>query len=197
VARPEGREAIVEAIRNILAEGGVHSITVSADHPIRYRQWAEGAEQEITAGDVARNVPMMEIFRSDSRETFLGAFASAAARGLHITHIGVGTSTAFWEWLGLDGLLMVGTEFFCGASIVHDESIPEHSVLFFIGPYQDGRLEDVTKILRAPVEEAHGRRAAPQEWGDTGERVTGGDTLEAGGSGRGDPVGGGGLAPVD
>jgi len=138
---------ILEAVRQILTHGkDVHSVNMEVGLPIRYKVWEDGeGDGGMSVGALARNVELEEVYEGTPEQTLLRAFTLAALHGLYITHIGVGTRTMLWEWLGLDQAVHGRMGMFMNAQIGRDSDIPNEIVLMFAGPFQDGLLED-TKI---------------------------------------------------
>lgn len=164
VPMPKGLTRIVSTIKEILAQGKVHSLQLELGKPISFTKFVKEEEAEqskmaeeqgkMTLGDVARNVLMEEYEigedrRVTARDVFLEMMLAISARRLHVTHIGLGPETDFFKWLDIDQLAYGGIASLAGAEIVRDKQIPKDNLLMAAGPDPAGPVDATTFILKA------------------------------------------------
>lgn len=161
VPRPKGLKGIMDAVESILKQKAVQSLTVEMGKPIEFTRLVRADEAEearavasvgsMSLGDVARNVPLQEVLPKEGRgphETFFEMVLAISNRGLHVTHIGLGGETRFFEWLGVDPLAYGGITFFAGAEVVRDTGLPADNMILFAGPKVGGRADEITFALK-------------------------------------------------
>jgi hypothetical protein len=175
VFMPKGLKAVMEVIREILLKGKIQKLTMEVGRPITYVQYVKAEDEPLaevatmTLGDVARNVQMDEYRPSARTEDNLLAWhrmwLAIALRGLYVTHIGVGSSTRLFRWLGLDEMVYGGLQQMYGADIVRDKQLSDDIVVLFAGLQVGGPVEAITYAVKchllseddlATKEENHG-----------------------------------------
>lgn len=161
VPMPKRLDDILTEVRTILQRGRVQTVRLANGHPITFTRFVkqdEAAqklkEEEVGGvglGDVARNVIMDEYALppdSSSLQAFLYMMLSVEARRLHLTHIGTGSNTRLFEWLGIDRIAYGSIENIGGAEIVRDGEIPDDILIFFGSPYRSGRIDQITYAIK-------------------------------------------------
>lgn len=164
VPLPSGLGRILAVIREILAQGKVQSLQLELGKPITFTKFVKEEEAEKTKqveaegkmslGDIARNVMMEEYEAGEGRrvtaqEVFLEMMLAISARRLHVTHIGLGTETNFFKWLGIDQMAYGGITNLAGAEIVWDKQVPGDNLLLAAGPNPAGPVDAVTFVMKA------------------------------------------------
>lgn len=156
---PKGLQEVLDAIKTVLQQGKVQSVTLELGKPIRFtRMVKEGeatgrrrqeAESEAKLGDIARNVQLEEYGGKGKTPTeiFFEALLGLEARRLHLTHIGVGPQTRMFDWLGIDKVAYGAIENLGGASLVRDTGIPDDRMIFFGSPFKNARTDQITYAL--------------------------------------------------
>ena len=194
VPLPKGRGQILAALEAVLRQSKVQSIKVELGKPIAFTRFVREADAQahrqredeggMTLGETARNVMMEEYLPKNgdgSKETFIAMLLAIAARRLHLTHIGVGVETKFFDWLHLDRIIFGGIENIAGVELRRDREIPDDNMIFFAGPQKGGRLDQSTYALKCHllvVEET-------DEQEDAGQDLGGRDHPEGGGGADG------------
>lgn len=156
---PKGLSSIVETLKDILKQGKVHSIHLKLGQPIIYTRFIRESEAEekrtverlgdANLADVARNVSMTEYASAGaSCGDFFSMLLALSARRLHLTHIGIGTESRFFEWLLIDPIAYAGLTHLAGAELIQEEDLPNESVVFFAGPQRSGRIDQITYALK-------------------------------------------------
>jgi len=160
---PKGRKAILEEVGKIFLLGKVQSIRLEVGKPIAYTMFIKEDEATqrrfeeqaggMTVGEVARNIEMIE-YEGDLGEARLHSvalirmFLSISARGLFLTHIGVGMESRFFDWIDMDKLMFGGIESFAGARLIYDKNLPDDALILFGGPHPGGRTDQITFAVK-------------------------------------------------
>lgn len=164
---PPGLQAILETIKSILQQGRVQSILLRLGRPIVFTKMVKETEATqkrqveeqggMSLGEVARNVKMEEFVSRGSpknpAELMLEMALGLEVRRLHLTHIGVGVETRFFEWIGADPVAYGGIENLGGARLVRDSDIPDDVVIIFGSPYRQARVDQITYALKSHMSE--------------------------------------------
>ena len=193
---PPGLQSILEAVKGILQQGRVQSILLRLGHPITFTRMVKEAEAAqrraveeqggMSLGEVARNVKMEEFAGSGSPENPAELLFEMAlgieVRHLHLTHIGVGAETRFFEWMGIDRVAYGGIENLMGARLVRDPDIPDDVMILFGGPRRMGRIDQITYAFKSHMsvaskyleeEDREEQRFADQDHGGRGSSERG------------------------
>lgn len=188
---PKGRRAILEQLEAVLKQPKVQSIKVELGRPIvfhRFVREAEATQQQqretlMSLGELARNVHMEEYAPTDgdsSKDTFISMLLAVAARRLHLTHIGIGAETLFFDWLHLDRIMFGGIANIGGVELVRDNDIPNDVMIFFAGHRRGGRVDQAMFALKCHLLVQGG----PNEQGSAGQDL--GSRNHSEGSGQSD-----------
>ena len=160
---PSGLQSILETVKGILQQGRVQSLSIRLGHPISFTKMVKESEAaqkrrveeqgSMQLGEVARNVKMDEFSGElgslSPAEILIKMALGIEVRHLHLTHIGLGAETDFFSWMDLDPVAYGGIENLVGASLVRDSDIPDDVVIFFGGPYRQGRVDQITYALKS------------------------------------------------
>jgi hypothetical protein len=157
VPLPSNLQDIVEALKVVLKQGKVQSVSLELGKPIRYTRFVKQDEAQgrcrqeqqsgMNLGDVARNVYLEEysdVGGYTPAEILLRMMLQLEARRLHLTHIGVGPNTRMFDWLGIDKVAYGAIENLGGAELVRDKDIPDERLVFFGSPQHQGRTDQIT-----------------------------------------------------
>jgi len=162
IPMPKGLSEILEAVKHVLKQGRVQTVSLKINSPIRFTRFVEEKEASqkrkseeeglMELGEVVRNIPMEEFSSprksTTASEALLDMMLMLEARRLHLTHIGVGPETRLFEWLGIDKVAYGGMENLGGAALVVDKSVPEDVILLLGGPYRHGRIDQATLAVK-------------------------------------------------
>lgn len=159
VPMPGNLQDILEAIKGVLKQGKIQSVMLELGKPIRFTRFVKQEESRgrrrqeqeggMSLGDVARNVQLEEYVGQGTTppEIFFDMLLQLEARRLHLTHIGVGPDTRFFDWMGIDKVAYGAIENLGGAELVKDKGIPDERLIFFGSPYRQGRTDQITYAL--------------------------------------------------
>lgn len=154
---PKNRRAILEQLDSVLKQPKVQSIKIELGKPIvfsRFIRESEARQEEqlsgqMGLGELARNIHMEEYEPvGDGLASMFSMMMAVAIRRLHLTHIGLGVDSLFFDWLELDLLMFGGINFIGGAALVRDSEIPNDVMIFFAGHQRAGRVDEATYALK-------------------------------------------------
>ena len=160
---PGTLQEILDTIKGVLKQGRVQTVSLKLGCPLLYTRLVEQDkatqkrreenEGGMQLGDVVRNVQLDEYdgskLHDGSPEIFFDMLLGLEARRLHLSYIGVGPETRFFDWLQIDKVAYGGIENLGGAPLVRDKDIPDEALIIFGSPYRAARVDQVTYAIKS------------------------------------------------
>lgn len=167
---PESVDGVVDAVRKIILQGEIRSITIQMGHPIVYQRFVREGEEvnpenstesfaELGIMDIVRNVPMEEFDSGDLDATSLVMLMihSIELERLSATHLIVSENSSFWKWLGVDSRVARRLSVFMGARIerANDASLPDDVFLICGARHRNATPPEIVISLKGNIGEVN------------------------------------------
>jgi hypothetical protein len=171
VQLPKGKKALMDTISEILSKTKVQWVHVELGKPINFARFVPESEasqvrfeeeaSQHSIGAIIRNLTMEEVDAVKESGGYINRFVltemflAVSLRSLHVTHIGMGSETRFFEWMQWDSIKMGGITHYCGARLSKDSEIPNDVLILVCGPRPGDRLDQAVYCLKCsmPMEE--------------------------------------------
>jgi hypothetical protein len=144
---PTTIDGILDAIREIITKGHVHSIHVEKDKPILYQRMEDMQNVDPGSDPDLGDLTPYEIARRSSMQEFdvvaqklQGAIPISVVSWMMVymeveklipTYLLVGETTDFWKWVGVGSRKGATLHTFMGMRVERDQQMPSQSFLIF------------------------------------------------------------------
>ena len=162
---PGDIDGITDAVRQIMLLGEVQAISIKNGEPITYQRFVRDGEEalpqettqsfaELTPLEVVRNIsmeewsPAAEVREAKPIEKLFWMFLHMASRRWVVTHLIVGESTEFWQWLGLPNDMHEAVDQFLGARIERDKMLPSEAFILCGSRTRSATIAEVGYALK-------------------------------------------------
>ena len=161
IALPSNAQGILEVMRRVLSKPYVQSILLRTGSPIEvswYKDISDSLDIDEPDEDpesVLSRVRLEELSSTKpSRDAYVDALLKSTTQGLQATHLFVGSTSFFKDWMGVPSVLSLpefeGTEFlnFAGIRLLEVDSLQEDVVVLLSGPTTTNRLIDLSTAYK-------------------------------------------------